>query len=164
MEWRVIDAKLFTERNVKTERKESKELGKDLEKYTRTRNFRGLRSQAELRNMTHFNFPFALHLTSLPGTSRDVCQSIAKVLPVTCLSHSIFDVSSLSKQQANNEALTHYYVSIFLFFCWADTDHCRKRSFGVTIRQAPIVVWLYTLVHLPLIDTISSISCNSDDL
>jgi hypothetical protein len=38
--------------NVKTERKESKELGRDLEKYTRTRNFRGLRSQAELRNMT----------------------------------------------------------------------------------------------------------------
>jgi hypothetical protein len=52
MEWRVIEAKLFMERNVKTERKESKELGKDLEKYTRTRNFGGLRSQAELRDMT----------------------------------------------------------------------------------------------------------------
>jgi hypothetical protein len=52
MEWRVIEAKLFMERNVKTERKGSKELGKDLEKYTRTRNFGGLRSQAELRNMT----------------------------------------------------------------------------------------------------------------
>jgi hypothetical protein len=48
----VIEAKLFTERNVKTEWKELKELGKDLEKYTRTRNFGGLRSQAELRNMT----------------------------------------------------------------------------------------------------------------
>jgi hypothetical protein len=33
----VIEAKLFTERNVKTERKELKELGKDLEKYTRTK-------------------------------------------------------------------------------------------------------------------------------
>jgi hypothetical protein len=52
MEWRVIETKLFTERNIKTERKESKELGKDLEKYTRNRDFGGLRSQAELRNMT----------------------------------------------------------------------------------------------------------------
>jgi hypothetical protein len=52
MEWRVIEAKLYTERNVKTERKESKEVGRDLEKYTRTRNVGGLRGQAELRNMT----------------------------------------------------------------------------------------------------------------
>jgi hypothetical protein len=52
MEWRVIEAKLFMERNIKTERKESKELGRDLWKYTRTRNFGGLRRQAELRNMT----------------------------------------------------------------------------------------------------------------
>jgi hypothetical protein len=52
MEWRVIEAKLFTERNIKTKQKESKELGKDLEKYTRTRDFGGLRSQAELWNMT----------------------------------------------------------------------------------------------------------------
>jgi hypothetical protein len=40
----VIEAKLFMEWNVKTEWKESKELGKDLEKYTRARNFGGLRS------------------------------------------------------------------------------------------------------------------------
>jgi hypothetical protein len=53
MEWRVIEAKLFTERSVKTEWKELKELRKDLEKYTRTRYFGGLRSQVELRNMTH---------------------------------------------------------------------------------------------------------------
>jgi hypothetical protein len=38
----VIKAKLFTERNVKTERKESKELGRDLGKYTGTRDFGGL--------------------------------------------------------------------------------------------------------------------------
>jgi hypothetical protein len=42
MEWRVIEAKLFTEQNVKTERKESKELGRDLGKYTGTRDFGGL--------------------------------------------------------------------------------------------------------------------------
>ena len=48
----MIEAKLFTERNVKTEWKESKEFGKDLEKYTRTRNSRGLRRNAEVRNMT----------------------------------------------------------------------------------------------------------------
>ena len=52
MEWRMIETKLFTEWNVKAERKESKELGKDLEKYTRTRNSGGLQRQAELWNMT----------------------------------------------------------------------------------------------------------------
>ncbi|KAJ8582286.1 hypothetical protein M405DRAFT_830909 [Rhizopogon salebrosus TDB-379] len=56
-------------------------------------------------------FPFALHLVSLPGTSTDVRQSIVKVLPVTYLSHSIFDVLSLPKRRANNEGLTRYYVT-----------------------------------------------------
>ncbi|KAJ8596423.1 hypothetical protein M405DRAFT_166184 [Rhizopogon salebrosus TDB-379] len=60
-----------------------------------------------------------LHYISLlyqkyASSSRDVRQSIAKVLPVTHLSHSIFDVSSLPKRRANNEGLTRYYQKVLL--------------------------------------------------
>jgi hypothetical protein len=106
---------------------------------------------------------YRLHhdIKTLPYPQIDHAWSIAH------LSHYIFDVSPLLKQQANNEGLTCYYVGIFLFFWspyWADTD-VGNRLWGVMIWQAPIVIWLYALlVHLRLVDTISSISCNSDNL
>jgi hypothetical protein len=65
MKWRVIETKLFMERNVKTEQKGSKELGKDLEKYTRTRNSGGLQRQVELRNMTYTSYPPSIKFLAL---------------------------------------------------------------------------------------------------
>jgi hypothetical protein len=93
---------------------------------------------------SHSSFPFALDLACLPGTSRDVYQSIAKVLPVTHLSHSIFDVSSLPKWWASNEDLRRYYVGVFVFF-WshylADTDAAkglwRDDTMSIHRRLAP---------------------------